>query len=159
MRGTSLRIVPAVSGEDFALGCELIQEYVRELAIDLGFQDFAEGIRRLPYMYGKPDGCLLLGWSDSGSFGCLCLRKRTAATAEMKRLYVRPEYRGKGLARLLVAECIRVPIAIGYREIVLDTLPDMRVAHRLYESFGFRPIPPYYKNPIQGSRYLGLRIG
>ena len=152
------RITRAASAEDYASGRNLIEGYARELGMDLGFQGFHVEIQQLPEMYGKPDGCLLIAWSGSKAAGCVGLRKHDTGVSEMKRLYVRPEYRGQGLGRLLVQECIRAAISLGYRQILMDTLPDMKAAHALYESLGFQCIDAYYDNPIAGTRYLGLII-
>ena len=136
-----------------------MEAYAGELGIDLGFQNFEWEMEHLPEVYGSPRGRLLLGRSNADPVGCVCLRERSRDVSEMKRLYVRPEQRRKGLAMLLSTACVRQARAMGYQTIVLDTLPDMEAAHRVYESLGFRPIPAYYENPHKGTRYLALSLG
>jgi len=154
----TFRITRALSSRDFSIGRSLILEYAHHLEIDLGFQDFASELEHLAGRYGEPVGTLLIGWADARAVGCVALRRHRERTAEMKRLYVKRGYRARGLARLPATECIRSAKTLGYREIVLDTLSSMDAARHLYESLGFRTIRPYYENPVDGARHLGLRI-
>jgi ribosomal protein S18 acetylase RimI-like enzyme len=133
----------------------LFREYQASLGIDLCFQNFEAELAGLPGDYAPPGGRLLLAFSDGVPVGCIALRGVTSERCEMKRLYVRPAARGLGLGGTLVQRVIDEARAIGYAEMVLDTLPTMTGAQRLYESLGFRDIPPYRENPIAGSRFLG----
>lgn len=158
MEQIPFHISPAGSSEDFAAGRALMEAYARELGMDLGFQNFEWEMEHLAEVYGSPRGCLLLGRSGTGAAGCVGLRELGRDVSEMKRLYLRPEQRGKGLATLLATVCVGQARAMGYRKIVLDTLPGMEAAHRVYEILGFRPVQAYYENPHEGTRYLGLSL-
>ena len=151
-------IVPAVTSEDLAIVRQLFREYQAELGIDLCFQGFAAEVEGLPGDYAPPSGRLLLALRDDVAVGCVALRAVDGTRCEMKRLYLRPGARGSGLGRALVERLLSEARAEGYGEVVLDTLPSMAEAQRMYERFGFRDIPPYRANPVAGARYLGLRL-
>ena len=148
----------AFSTEDFAIVRQLFREYQAELGIDLCFQGFAAEDEGLPGDYAPPSGRLLLALRDDVAVGCVALRAVDGTRCEMKRLYLRPGARGSGLGRALVERLLSEARAEGYGEVVLDTLPSMAEAQRMYERFGFRDIPPYRANPGAGARYLGLRL-
>ena len=105
-------------------------------------------------MYGPPSGALLLAEIDATPARCVAVRNLDATTCELKRLYVRPTHRGRSLGRRLGESALEVARALGYQHIRLDTLPEMLPAQRLYESLGFRDIPPYYGEPIEGQRFM-----
>jgi GNAT superfamily N-acetyltransferase len=136
----------------------MLGEYAAWVGVDLAFQDFAREVAGLPGDYARPDGVLLIARFGARVVGMVALRRRDAATAEMKRLYVRPVARGTGIGRLLVERVVRIARDMGYRTMVLDTLPMMDSAQRLYQSFGFRDIPPYYPSPVAGTRYMALSL-
>ena len=148
----------AFSTEDFAIVRQLFREYQAELGIDLCFQGFAAEVEGLPGDYAPPSGRLLLALRDDVAVGCVALRAVDGTRCEMKRLYLRPGARGSGVGRALVERLLSEARAEGYGEVVLDTLPSMAEAQRMYERFGFRDIPPYRANPVAGARYLGLRL-
>jgi len=155
---TSVELVEASAPDDFVAGKALIQEYAAALGVDLCFQNFAEELRSLSDIYGPPRGCLLLARQGAESAGCVAVRPFDGATCEMKRLYVRRQYRGFGLGRRLTEAAIRRARELGYSRIVLDTLQSMTQANSLYESLGFREIGAYYPNPLSGVRYLALDL-
>lgn len=136
----------------------LFEQYQAELGVDLGFQNFAAELRDLPGSYAAPAGCLLVADTGARLVGCVASKALPEGAAEMKRLYVEPAQRGRGLARLLVLELIDRTRALGYARILLDTLPSMVGAQRLYASLGFTDIEPYTYNPIRGTRYLALEL-
>ena len=136
----------------------LFLEYQASLGISLCFQNFDEELRSLPGKYSPPAGRLLFAENDGEVIGCIALRPVTNSQAEMKRLYVRPAGRGMQLGRALVDRVIQEACDIGYERIVLDTLPSMGAAIRLYRSMGFEEIGPYYPNPVEGALFLELRI-
>ncbi len=151
-------ITEAASAEDYAAGRTLIEEYAAAVAVDLCFQNFSEEMANLPGIYGPPQGCLLLARINGEWVGCVAVRKRDAESCEMKRLYVKTQYRGLGLGRRLAELAIRCAQKLGYSRIFLDTLPSMAEAQSLYRSLGFREVEAYYPNPVEGVRYLALAL-
>jgi putative acetyltransferase len=153
-----LYIADATSPEDLATVRVLLREYQARLGVDLCFQDFESEVRDLPGEYAVPSGRLLLAIHEQAYVGCVALRAAGGLRAEMKRLFVRPGTRGLGVGRALVARVLSEARAIGYTEVVLDTLPSMIEAQRLYEQFGFSDIAAYRPNPVVGARYLSKRL-
>lgn len=136
----------------------LFREYETALGVDLCFQSFSEELAGLPGKYAPPQGALLLAETGRGVAGCVALRKIGEHACEMKRLFVRPEYRAQGIGRKLAQEIINRACAAGYREIFLDTLSGLEKALTLYRSLGFRETVPYYNNPLSGVVYLRLDL-
>jgi len=153
----------ARSANDIELSRILFLEYAASLAIDLCFQGFEEEVDQLPGEYA-PDhgGTLLLARVDGKLAGCGALRSFPDSdysnACEMKRVYVRPEYRSIGLGRQLALRLIDEAGSFGYSCMLLDTLDEMEAARGLYESLGFEEIPPYYFNPIPGAHYLKVDL-
>ncbi|PQA77069.1 GNAT family N-acetyltransferase [Rhodoferax sp. TS-BS-61-7] len=137
---------------------QLFQEYATQLGVDLCFQNFAQELRELPGEYAAPRGTLLVARVGDVLAGCCALRPLDTTdypnAAEMKRLFVRPAYRGLGLGRLLAEGILDAARQSGYDCVLLDTLDDMEAARALYEELGFEEVPPYYFNPIAGAHYL-----
>lgn len=140
----------------------LFMEYAASLKVDLAFQGFAQELAELPGEYTEPRGALLLATVGGTVAGCCALRPLDSSdyanAAEMKRLYVRPAYRGLGLGRLLTEGILNAARAAAYHCVLLDTLDDMEAARALYEDLGFVEIPPYYHNPYAGAHYLKVDI-
>jgi putative acetyltransferase len=153
-------IKPASIPEDIPVVRALFEEYLASLAVDLGFQDVPAELAGLPGKYAAPRGVILLARALEGhALGCIAVRPADdLATAELKRLYVRPQARGHELGRRLTEAALRWCREAGYGRVILDTLPFMASAQRLYGSLGFRPIAPYYDNPITGSQFLGREL-
>ena len=137
---------------------ELFVEYASWLNVDLCFQGFNEELAVLPGAYARPDGRLYLAITHGQAAGCITLRRFDASTGEVKRLWVRPSFRGRGLARELVQRVLDSAREVGYSRLVLDTLDTMTDAMALYRSMGFRDIEPYYDNPLPGPVYMALDL-
>ncbi len=136
----------------------LVREYVSSLNIDLDFQNFDEELLHFEQEYVPPTGTFLLARNDNEFLGCGAVRRFSSSDCEMKRLYVRPAGRNLGLGRQLATALIAEAKSLGYKRILLDTLPTMRSAQSLYKSLGFRSTEPYRFNPIPGSAYLQLDL-
>ena len=140
--------------DDVAVVRELILEYAASLGVDLAFQDFEHEVATLDTYYEL----MLVARIEGDVAGCIALRRIDDEVCEMKRLYVRPRFRGRDLGRALADAIIGEARTRGYARMRLDTLPSMTSAMALYESLGFRDIAPYRFNPIQGSRFLELEL-
>lgn len=144
----------AESDEHLEIAKGLFMEYARSLEFNLGFQDFEEEIAYMPGHYGPPDGCILLAFYDNNPAGCAALRKLEQGICEMKRLYVRPEFRGLGIGKMLSQMIIDEASRIGYDKMRLDTLASMKEAISIYRKLGFHNVQPYRYNPFQDAVFL-----
>lgn len=153
---TMLKVVRVVISHHFEQASSLFEEYAASLDVDLRFQHFDEELSNLPAQYSLPDGCLLLAFHEDLTAGCVALRRLDDGVCEMKRLYVKPQFRGLKIGRLLAARIIEEAQRLGYSRIRLDTLPSMAQAQVMYKSLGFREIAPYRFNPVGGTVFMEL---
>lgn len=137
----------------------MMREYVEWIGLDLAFQEIDAELDALPGEYVPPRGALFVVDGPAHLVAMIALRPIDARIGEMKRLFVRPEARGHGLAKQLIARVVEEARRLGYEEIRLDTLPMMTGAQALYVSMGFHDIAPYYETPIAGTRFMALRLG
>ncbi len=153
-----LDIEPAAGPEDMAILRALFLEYQDWLGVDLCFQGFEEELAALPGKYAPPAGGVWLAHVDGALAGCVGFRPHDGGTCEMKRLWVRPAFRGLVLGRRLAETVIAAAGRAGYRTMCLDTLSFMDAARALYADLGFHEIPAYYDNPLEDVRYLELDL-
>lgn len=136
----------------------LFREYERSIGVDLDYQGFEDECRTLPGKYAAPGGVLLLGRVRGVVAGCAAVRPGPDRSGELKRVFVRPRFRHGGVGRTLVDHAIAFATAEGYRALVLDTLPEMEAAYRLYVRLGFQEVDPYGPVSRPGTRYLRLEL-
>jgi putative acetyltransferase len=160
-------LVLAHTPADLSAARTLLSEYAAEIQVDLDFQGFVQELAALPGLYAPPRGRLILARCGADPAGCVGLRPFAENTGpqrgitqicEMKRLYVRTAFRGRGLGRALAQAVIAAARESGYVHMRLDTLAHMTVAIALYRDLGFRDIPPYRPNPLPGATYLELDL-
>jgi ribosomal protein S18 acetylase RimI-like enzyme len=155
----SLIFAQAESPAQIAEGRELFLEYAQSLGFSLCFQDFDRELAGLPGDYAPPEGRLLLVECEDQLSGCVALHKLEPGICEMKRLYLRSQFRGKGLGRAVADRIIAEARQIGYRRMRLDTVePVMKDAVAMYRKIGFKEVAPYRPNPIAGAMYMELEL-
>lgn len=137
---------------------QFFRNYAAWLGVDLSFQKFDEEMAALPGAYAPPNGRLFFAENDGHPAGCVGVRPFSEGVCEMKRLYVDPGQRGRGIGRDLALAAIMAARELGYRKILLDTLPAMRLAVKLYRELGFQETPAYYPTPIEGTIFLALDL-
>lgn len=137
----------------------LILEYVAWLDMDLSYRGFEAEMANFETLYSPPSGTFFLAELDGQAVGCARLLGHGAGVAELKRVYVRPTARGHNLGERLVQAVARRARELGFKRLVLDAVPQTTVAQRLYARMGFTPIPPYYDDPVPGTRFLELALG
>src|SRR5437763_5360314 len=154
-----MQIIQAETADQIEQARALFREDESWLGLSLCFQNFEKELAELPEAYAEPDGRLLLARDNDELAGCVALRPFSDRTCEMKRLFVREKFRGKGIGRLLIETIIRNAKEIGYERMLLDTLPPrMNDAIALYRSIGFKEIVAYYDNPVDGAIFMELRL-
>jgi putative acetyltransferase len=154
-----IRITEARWPDDRAVVESLFREYVASLAEDISFQNVDDELSGLPGKYARPGGVVLIAREGDEAAGAIAYRMVEPGVCEMKRLYVRSVFRGRGLGRELANELIEDARGQGYRTMLLDTLASMSSARALYRDLGFTPVAPYYDNPLPGVMYMALELG
>lgn len=152
------RLIEATGTRDIQIVRELFDEYAVHIGVDLTFQNFHQELSHMADIYLPPEGALLLAEHDGKQAGCVGLRKIDGRRCEMKRLYVREKFRGKGIGKALCRRIILIGKRLGYEEMLLDTLSSMTGAQALYRALGFIMTEPYYHNPLPGAQYMRLKL-
>ncbi|MGL5313321.1 MAG: GNAT family N-acetyltransferase [Peptostreptococcaceae bacterium] len=137
---------------------ELFLEYADLINIDLSFYDFQKEFNELPRKYLESEGILIIALVDNKTAGCIGLRPISDNICEIKKLFVRDEFRGLGVGKELINRIIEEGNRLGYEIMRLDTLPNMEYAQELYKQFGFYTIEPYTYNPIRGTKFMELNL-
>jgi ribosomal protein S18 acetylase RimI-like enzyme len=153
-----LKIKAVDNPEDLILAKDLFIEYASSLGFNLCFQSFDEELKSLPGKYSPPEGNLLLAFYDEKPAGCIAMRKLEPGICGMKRLFVKPEFRGLKIGKFLAENIINDAYNKGYLKMRLDTLSTMLAARNLYTHLGFKEIAPYCYNPIEGAVYMELEL-
>jgi len=153
-----LTIIEAQTSGQIGIIRELFREYAASLGFDLCFQDFERELAELPGEYAPPRGRLLLAMYDEKVAGCVGLRKFAEGVCEMKRLFVRPEFRGRGIGRALAVKTIEEARKIGYQSMKLDTIATMVEAIELYKKLGFTETEAYRFNPVEPCLFMELKL-
>lgn len=153
-----IKINEVITNKQISQIKKLFKEYANSLGFDLDFQNFEKELEELPGEYKPPNGCLLLAKFNGRIAGCVSLRKLSQNYCEMKRLYVKPEFRGKEMGRKLAITVIEKARKLGYLFMRMDTIDWMSEAITLYRSLGFKKIPPYTYNPIENALYFELKL-
>lgn len=136
----------------------VIREYVAWLDMDLSYRGFEQEMDRFDQIFTRPNGLFLMACSADAVAGCVGLLRHDASTAEVKRLYVRPGFRGLHLGERLITTLMDKAQSLGISRLILDAVPQTTVAQRLYESMGFQPMAPYYANPVAGTKFYSLAL-
>ena len=153
-----LRILGADDHVELEQVRQFFRNYAAWLGVDLDYQNFGDEMASLPGAYTAPAGRLFFAEFEGRPAGCVGIRPSSDGVCEMKRLYVEPEMRGNGIGRQLALAAIKAAKALGYRKVMMDTLPAMRIAVKLYRELGFKEAPAYYPTPVEGTLFLALDL-
>ena len=153
-----IRIIHATTKDHYQSAHELFIQYAESLGFDLEFQGFSRELAGLPGDYASPAGCILLAEVGGGFTGCVALRPLQDKICEMKRLYVIPEYQGRGIGGAVANSVISEARKKGYQKMRLDTIESMKAAQTLYCSLGFKTIEAYCYNPLDNPSFMELDL-
>lgn len=150
-----IKIIVAQTAEQFEESKKLMLEYSQTLGVSLCFQNFDKELANLNTLYAQPKGIMLLLGDEKGRYsGCVGIKYKTDDICELKRLYLQDSKKGQGFGKMLLHEAFKYAKELGYKKMVLDTLPTMKTAIAMYEKEGFRKIKPYYENPVEGAIFF-----
>ena len=150
-----INIFEATDKQGFKDATLLFEEYANTLNVDLSFQDFEKELQTIDQQYRRPKGALILAkYGEKELVGCVSIRGIEQDIAELKRMYLRKDFRGLGLGQIFIDKALATAKELGYNKIRLDTLPAMEEAQSLYLKNGFYEITPYRYNPVKGAKYL-----
>jgi GNAT superfamily N-acetyltransferase len=155
---TTILFKIAATVEDFSEGKSLFQQYAKSLDFDLSFQGFSDELENINKQYNKPTGALILATDRGMAIGCTGIRALSDETAELKRMFVLPGYRGSKVGHKMLTFAIHTSKELGYKSIRLDTLPGMAAAIKLYMEFGFENILPYRFNPFPEAVFMEKKL-
>lgn len=157
--GNPYRVIEVSNSRQYRRLAELFREYERDLGFELTFQNFRDELDKLPQMYGPPYGkaCLLEDY-NSTFFGCVAVRKLEAEVGEIKRMYLKPEWRGLGYGKVLLDIALEATKGLGYKKVRLDTLDTMTSAIAIYKKAGFYEIPQYRENPFENAVFMEKEV-
>jgi ribosomal protein S18 acetylase RimI-like enzyme len=158
LKKKNIQIYQAHSSQDISATRELFLEYAQSLGFSLCFQNFDKELKELPGCYAPPDGCIFVAMVDNKYAGCVAIRKFNHDTCEMKRLYIKPEFRKLGIGRQISLTIIDKAKELGYKRMILDTIATMESAVKLYSSLGFKSVDPYYDNPLENVCYFSREL-
>ena len=159
LQAAGITFKTAKTEQDFKDAKQLFKEYAASLDFDLGFQDFKKELDTISKHYNTPKGALLLCLDkQQQAIGCAGVRELSAGRAELKRLYVQPAFRSLKIGKELLSLAITTAKQLGYRYILLDTVPGQEKAQALYNHLGFYKIEPYRHNPIKGTIYMEKKL-
>ena len=157
-RSDGIVLLVASEQDHWCQARRLINAYASSLGLDLSFQNFEYELDNLETEYASPAGAFFLAMDDGRFVGCAGLRRFSQGTGEIKRLYLVPQARGRGIGRMLAQAVIGAGRDLGYTRLLLDTLPSMQEAQALYRSLGFVTADPYRYNPVAGTAFLELKL-
>lgn len=153
--GKPYRVIEVSNNKQYRRLAELFREYERDLGFELTFQNFRDELDKLPQMYGPPYGKAYLLEDPQGTFfGCIAIRKLEAEVGEIKRMYLKPEWRGLGYGKVLLDIALEATKGLGYKKVRLDTLDTMTSAIAIYKKAGFYEIPQYRENPFENAVFM-----
>lgn len=154
-----IELIEAKSMNDFKTAIQLFQEYASQIGVDLEFQHFSKELETIEEHYSRPNGVLILARNrESAPLGCFAIRALKSSICELKRMYVREEFRGLGLGKQMLVKSIEIGKKLGYKKMRLDTLPTMGSAIALYQKMGFCQIEAYRFNPVKGTKYFEIKL-
>jgi len=158
MKRQEIKIRIAKDENDFNEGKNIILEYVDWLGIDLSFQNFDKEINNLSKMYSEPNGGIILALKNKTVIGIVCIRKFKGENCELKRMFVKKDFRNSGIGRMMLENAIALAKKLNFKRIKLDTDKSMIAAIKLYLEYGFKEISPYRYNPIESAKFYELEL-